>query len=180
MDSGPNGDSFLAPRMLPDPDEGGDYRWPIYYGLHTLEGFGSHWTLSQKPFPGDTKPGAHRRSDSSHASVTAVEWLSQDVIASGLKDSTVFLHDLRSGGSATRLQHPHFVSKIRKIDPYRLVVSGHNSLQMYDIRYAPNGLQRKPKPNSRSHTSTRPYLTFPEYEPESIQDFDVLGKWLLT
>lgn len=46
-------------------------------------------------------------------------------------------------------------------------------LQMYDIRYAPNGLQRKPKPNSRSHTSTRPYLTFPEYEPESIQDFDV-------
>lgn len=28
MDSGPNGDSFLAPRMLPDPDEGGDYRWP--------------------------------------------------------------------------------------------------------------------------------------------------------
>ncbi|KAJ5820376.1 hypothetical protein N7474_005967 [Penicillium riverlandense] len=205
MDSGPNGDSFLAPRMLPDPDEGGDYRWPIYFahpirirttpslwcsaacptgskalfaigtsdGLHTLEGFGSHWTLSQKPFPGDTKPGSHRRSDSSHASVTAVEWLSQDVIASGLKDSTVFLHDLRSGGSATRLQHPHFVSKIRRIDPYRLVVAGHNSLQMYDIRYAPNGLQRKPKPNSRSHTSTRPYLTFPEYEPDSIQDFDV-------
>lgn len=28
MDSGPAGDSFLAPRMLPDPDEGGDYRWP--------------------------------------------------------------------------------------------------------------------------------------------------------
>lgn len=28
MDSGPDGDSFLAPRMLPDPDEGGDYRWP--------------------------------------------------------------------------------------------------------------------------------------------------------
>lgn len=30
MDSGPNGDSFLAPRMLPDPDEAGDYRWPVY------------------------------------------------------------------------------------------------------------------------------------------------------
>ena len=28
MDSGPNGDSFVAPRMLPDPDEAGDYRWP--------------------------------------------------------------------------------------------------------------------------------------------------------
>lgn len=30
MDSGPNGDSFLAPRMLPDPDEVGDYHWPSY------------------------------------------------------------------------------------------------------------------------------------------------------
>lgn len=28
MDSGPKGDSFLAARTLPDPDEGGDYRWP--------------------------------------------------------------------------------------------------------------------------------------------------------
>lgn len=28
MDSGPDGDCFLAPRILPDPDEGGDYRWP--------------------------------------------------------------------------------------------------------------------------------------------------------
>ena len=28
MDCGPNGDSFVAPRMLPDPDEEGDYRWP--------------------------------------------------------------------------------------------------------------------------------------------------------
>lgn len=30
MDSGPNGDSFLAPRMLPDLGEGGDYRWPAF------------------------------------------------------------------------------------------------------------------------------------------------------
>lgn len=36
MDSGPNGDSFLAPRMLPDPDEGGDYRWPIYCTFYPL------------------------------------------------------------------------------------------------------------------------------------------------
>jgi hypothetical protein len=28
FDSGPGGDSFLAPRLLPNPDEGGDYRWP--------------------------------------------------------------------------------------------------------------------------------------------------------
>lgn len=184
MDSGPNGDSFLAPRMLPDPDEGGDYHWPSYCtlhpvtkvnsvktsvshyplvahpirirttpslwcsaacptgtkalfaigtsdGLHTLEGFGSHWTLSQKPFPNEQRTGNggfRRHGNSSHASVSAVEWLSSDVIASGLRNSTVFLHDLRSGGSATRLQHPHSVTKIRKVDQYRLVVGGHNSV----------------------------------------------------
>jgi hypothetical protein len=100
-------------------------------GLHTLEGFGSHWTLSQKPFPGESTTGSQnfrRHGNSSHASVNAVEWLSSDVIASGLRNSTVFLHDLRSGGSATRLKHPHSVSKIRKVDEYRMVVGGYNSV----------------------------------------------------
>lgn len=46
-------------------------------------------------------------------------------------------------------------------------------LQMYDIRFAPNGIQRKPKPNAHHHTSTRPYLTFPDYSPDVIPDFDV-------
>ncbi|KAL4821542.1 hypothetical protein BDW67DRAFT_150994 [Aspergillus spinulosporus] len=209
MDSGPNGDSFLAPRMLPDPDEGGDYRWPPFFshpirihttsslwcsapsptgdvprfavgtsdGLYTLEGFGSYWTLSKKPFPNDKSAGnpKKRRTDSSHSLITAVEWLSSDVIAAGLKDSTIFLHDVRSGGSATRLQHPHAVTKIRKLDPYRVVVAGINSLQMYDIRYPPNNLQRNPNPNKNYHTSTRPYLTFPTNSSEVniTPDFDI-------
>lgn len=100
-------------------------------GLHTLEGFGSHWTLSKKPFPNDVisgQPVLRKRVDSSHALVTSVEWLSSTVIASGLKDSAIFLHDLRSGGSATRLQHTHSVAKIRKVDPYRLVAAGQNSV----------------------------------------------------
>lgn len=100
-------------------------------GLHTLEGFGSHWTLSQKPFPGELcadSPNFRRHGNSSHASVNAVEWLSSDVIASGLRNSTIFLHDLRSGGSAARLKHPHSVSKIRKVDEYRMVVGGYNSV----------------------------------------------------
>ncbi|KAB8074189.1 hypothetical protein BDV29DRAFT_174128 [Aspergillus leporis] len=208
MDSGPDGDSFLAPRMLPDTDEGGDYRWPPFFshpvrirmasslwcsspcpvgnvplfaigtsdGLHTLEGFGSHWALSKKPFANDVctgKPILHRRMDSSHALVTSVEWLSADVIAAGLKDSAIFLHDLRSGGTATRLQHPHAVQKIRRVDPYRIVVAGLNSLKMYDIRYPPNGLQRNPNSNNKHHTSTKPYLSFSDYSPEIIPDFDV-------
>ncbi|PWY94901.1 hypothetical protein BO94DRAFT_213279 [Aspergillus sclerotioniger CBS 115572] len=208
MDSGPNGDSFLAPRMLPDPDEGGDYRWPTAFsqpirlrtssslwcssacptgdaplfavgtsdGLYTLEGLGSYWALSKKSFANDAltgKPISHRRVDSSHAVVTSVEWLSSDVIAAGLKDSAIFLHDLRSGGSATRLQHPHAVTKMRRVDPYRIVVAGINSLQMYDIRYPPNGLQRDPQPNKKYHTSTKPYLTFSDYSPDVIPDFDI-------
>ncbi|PTU23463.1 hypothetical protein P175DRAFT_0515337 [Aspergillus ochraceoroseus IBT 24754] len=208
MDSGPNGDSFLAPRMLPDPDEGGDYRWPPFFshpirirttsslwcsspspignvphfavgtsdGLYTLEGYGGSWTLSKKPFPGgnDTEhPGKGRVGGLSHALITAVEWLSSDVIAAGLKDSTIFLHDIRSRGSAARLQHPHAVTKLRKLDPYRIVVAGINSLQMYDIRYPVNGLQRNPNPNNKRHTSTRPYLSFADYSPEVIPDFDI-------
>lgn len=99
-------------------------------GLYTLEGFGSYWALSKKPFPNDKSIGnpKRRRPDSSHTQITAVEWLSSDVIAAGLKDSTIFLHDIRSGGSAARLQHPHAVTKIRKLDPYRIVVAGINSV----------------------------------------------------
>ncbi|KAL2868701.1 uncharacterized protein BJX67DRAFT_34095 [Aspergillus lucknowensis] len=207
MDSGPSGDSFLAPRMLPDPDEGGDYRWPPFFshpirihttsslwcsspsptgdvprfavgtsdGLYTLEGFGSCWTLSKKSFPKDIAGGItkYRRLESSHALITSVEWLSSDVIAAGLKDSTIFLHDIRSGGSATRLQHPHAVTKLRKLDQYRIVVAGINSLQMYDIRYPPNGLQRNPNPISKHHTSTRPFLRFAGHSPELNPDFDI-------
>ncbi|KAJ5167724.1 uncharacterized protein N7482_003318 [Penicillium canariense] len=208
MDSGPGGDSFLAPRMLPDPDEGGDYRWPAYFahpirirttpslwcsaacptgdkalfaigtsdGLHTLEGFGSHWTLSQKPFPNERSNGTQgfrRHGNSSHASIRAVEWLSSDVIVSGLRNSTVFLYDVRTGDSSLRLQHSQSVTKIRKVDPYRVVVSGPNSLEMYDIRFAANGLQHKPKPLARSHVSSHPYLSFPDFAPDAIPDFDV-------
>ncbi|KAL4797434.1 hypothetical protein BDV19DRAFT_45464 [Aspergillus venezuelensis] len=210
MDSGPNGDSFLAPRMLPDPDEGGDYRWPPFFshpirihttsslwcsapspidgnmprfavgtsdGLYTLEGYGSYWALSKKPFPNDADKTLgnpkRRRTDSSHALITAVDWLSSDVIAAGLKDSTIFLHDIRSGGSAARLQHPHAVTKIRKSDEWRIVVAGINSLQMYDIRYPPNNLQRNPNPNAKHHTSTRPYLNFSSHSLDLIPDFDI-------
>lgn len=178
MDCGPNGDSFVAPRMLPDPDEEGDYRWPpscmtpledvkdttnpavahpirirttpslwcsspcpagqkplfaigTSNGLYTLEGAGSYWSLSEKLFPSDIptgRPVPPRKMDSSHALVASVEWLSPNVIASGLKDSSIFVHDLRSGGSATRLQHSHAVAKIRSVDPYRIVVGGINSV----------------------------------------------------
>lgn len=98
-------------------------------GLYTLEGFGSHWTLSEKPFPTEGDQGFHRKTNSAHAHVNAVEWLSSNVIASGLRNSTVILHDIRSGGSATRLQHQYPIANIRKVDEHRLVVTGHTSVR---------------------------------------------------
>lgn len=102
-------------------------------GLFTLEGSGSHWTLSQKTTPGKspiprTGGGFRRLGDSPHASVNAVDWLSRKVIACGLRNSAVFLHDLRSDASAVRLQHTHSVTKIRRVDEYRLVVGGYSSV----------------------------------------------------
>jgi WD40 repeat protein len=87
--------------------------------------------LSQKPFPNEKAnqtQGFRRHGNSSHASVQAVEWLSSDVIASGLRNSTVFLYDVRTGDTSLRLQHSQSVTKIRKVDPWRIVVGGHNSV----------------------------------------------------
>ncbi|KAJ6093382.1 hypothetical protein N7486_008671 [Penicillium sp. IBT 16267x] len=142
-------------------------------GLHTLEGSRDRWTYSDKPFPQDGIQNFSRQPDSSHACVTAVDWLSTNVIASGLRDSTVFLHDLRSNGSAARLQHPHTVSKLLKVDEHRIVVAGHDTLQLYDIRFTPNGVQRQPNPIAKSHTATRPCLTFQGYSPIAVPQMDL-------
>ena len=64
------------------------------------------------------------RSESSHVEVTSVEWLSENVVAGGLRDSTVFLHDFRSNASATRLKHPSTVTGMRRVDEWRFVVRG--------------------------------------------------------
>lgn len=183
MNEGPQGDCFLSAHLLPEPDEGGNYRWPTctipyaslfqdtvltrgfpvshpirirpHYpmsfwcsaaqptgssahfaigtseGLHTLEGTSSHWSLSKKPFKGNTvSTHTSRRSDRSQSkhSVHAVEWMSQDVIAAGQKNSKIFLHDLRSGGSATRLQHNDSVMEMKQMDEYRLVAAGPRSV----------------------------------------------------
>lgn len=99
-------------------------------GLHTLEGTISHWSLSKKPFKGNTVSTNTRRPDRSQSkhSVHAVEWMSQDVIAAGQKNSKIFLHDLRSGGSATRLQHNDSVMEMKQVDEYRLVAAGPRSV----------------------------------------------------
>lgn len=70
----------------------------------------------------------YNRSHRPTNTVTSVEWLSDEVIAAGLKDSTVFLHDVRSGGSALRLRHNGPVARICRVDEWRVVVGGVHSV----------------------------------------------------
>lgn len=39
---------------------------------------------------------------------------------------------------------------------------------MYDLRYASSGIARHPQPNKPNHTSTKPYISFHEYENDHI------------
>ncbi|KAL1981019.1 hypothetical protein VTN96DRAFT_3243 [Rasamsonia emersonii] len=196
MDSGPKGDSCLVTRFLPDPEVYGAYPWSYnqvvaasnrvrdkgtlwcsaarptgekpYWaigtsdGLHVMEGQQGHWVLGKRRMPGG------RAWD-----ITAVEWLTSDVIVSGLRNSAILLYDIRSNGWSERLQHAHSVAKVRKVDEYRLVVAGYKSLEMYDLRYPKNGMQTKPRPNAKGHTSTKPYLSFPDYDSELMHQIDI-------
>lgn len=46
-------------------------------------------------------------------------------------------------------------------------------LHIYDIRYPPNNLHPAPNPSHKHHKSTSPYLSFPEYSPSIVPDFDL-------
>ncbi|KLJ13007.1 hypothetical protein EMPG_12033 [Blastomyces silverae] len=103
------------------------------------------------------------------ADIMAVEWLTPRVVMAGMTNSLVQFYDLRSQDTATRLQHPHGVYKIRKVDEWRIVVAGaKKNLHMYDLRYGPSGITTRPQPNKLSHISTEPYLTFHGYENDHI------------
>lgn len=77
--------------------------------------------------------GTTHRSDSKNVlkrpkDVLAVEWLSRTVIASGFRDSLLFLSDLRSNDSVQRIKHPGMIGQIKKIDDYQFVVAGARSV----------------------------------------------------
>lgn len=70
--------------------------------------------------------------------VLAVEWLSENVIASGFRDSFLFLSDLRSGGSSQRIKHPHSIGQIKKLDDYRIIVAGYKSVSLQTTTFMKN------------------------------------------
>ena len=104
------------------------------HGLHILRAEGTYWSLTNHTVPYSKHFGLQidqqLGSDSTHVQVTSVEWLSGEVVAAGLRDSTVFLHDLRSNGCATRLKHPSAVTEIKKVDEWRIVVGGFGSVYL--------------------------------------------------
>lgn len=171
-------------------------------GVYTVRSNQAQWHLNRRPFAhGDSmQHGARKQKRSSDT--LAIEWLGPNVVASGLRNSSINLGDIRSGGQVTRLQHPHSVRQIRKVDEYRIVVAGYQSvrlpllphkphpnifpgrfpsnarlhqLQMYDLRLPQNGMQSYPRPERhRQHTSTKPYLVFDDHHNNShVQRIDV-------
>jgi hypothetical protein len=99
-------------------------------GLRTLTPAGAEWRLAQVPFTSLNKvrPLPKSAGYASKSEVMSVDWLTPDVVVSGLRDSTVVFSDLRSMASVIRLQHPYTVEKIRRIDQHRLVAAGYQSV----------------------------------------------------
>lgn len=97
-------------------------------GLLTFEGNSGDWSITRRLAPAPRRRG---RIMLANPEMDAVEWLSVNVIASGMRDSSIWLSDVRHNGMVKRLQHPHAVSEIRKVDDYRLVVAGCKSVGSY-------------------------------------------------
>ncbi|KAF2416080.1 hypothetical protein EJ08DRAFT_666761 [Tothia fuscella] len=71
-----------------------------------------------------------------HSDVLALDWLSANTLAAGLRDATVMLYDARSRGSVKRLRHKGAVTGIKRADhESRVVVAGlGNEMGVYDLR----------------------------------------------
>lgn len=80
-------------------------------------------TIHVGGFRSDSKSVLKRAKD-----VLAVEWLSPTVIASGFRDSLLFLSDLRSNDSIQRIKHPGMIGQIKKSDDHQFVVAGTHSV----------------------------------------------------
>jgi hypothetical protein len=92
-------------------------------GLYTLNSAERDWSLTKVGFPSGPREKPRNEGFSANQ-VLSVEWLTQDLIGCGLRDSSIFFYDYRCNGLATRLQHPHAVEKIRALDSWRLIAAG--------------------------------------------------------
>lgn len=154
-------------------------------GLYTVAVNPDRLTLTRAHIPIPQKSGGGGRKNSSNnhnrnkgisTDLLAVEWLSGTVIASGFRNSFLYLSDLRSNGHSQRIKHPQSIEQIRKIDDYRLVVAGYRALHMYDLRYPKTetgGLKHRHRNDMMAPAaSTAPYLVFDDYTCEIRHKID--------
>jgi hypothetical protein len=72
-----------------------------------------------------------------YSDVISLEWMSRDIIAAGLRNSGIILHDRRANGTVIRLRHSGSVIRLARANESgtRLVACGIPSvMSMYDLR----------------------------------------------
>ncbi|KAJ5584666.1 uncharacterized protein N7459_004466 [Penicillium hispanicum] len=191
MDSGPLGDSLLQIHRFPGPDEMPEREWPT--NLRSLQRVNTMRTLwcsaaSSDPIPKfavGTSDGLYMLENhhgvdwelhrcehpsivsrrSGRSDVTAVGFYQDTLVAAGMRNSAILLHDMRSKDSAMVLQHTERVDKVCHIHGYLLMAAGPTSAQIYDVRATPKIVQKRPQPMTPFHQSSRPFLTFPGCVP---------------
>ncbi|KAK2746228.1 hypothetical protein FQN57_003350 [Myotisia sp. PD_48] len=108
------------------------------------------------------------------ADITALDWLGDNVVIAGLRNSLITLHDIRCKSSAWRMNHSHGIQAVKKVDDTKIVVAGvDQTLKMYDLRASRTTVKNRPDPNRKNHKSTTPYLTFNELNFTNLNDMDV-------
>jgi len=109
-----------------------------------MEGTPDGWELEEKTFYDRHAPGIGRRE--AKVSVNAVEWMSNHVIAAGMRSKAVAFHDLRSysGTGAFKLRHDQPVTQVKKVEDYHVVVAGpfsvSKSLHIIQLLFGSNNL----------------------------------------
>lgn len=76
-----------------------------------------------------TLPRSRRKDATEDVDLLALDWLSPSVIATGFRNSSVGLYDVRSRGFAMRIKHPRSVGQVKRVDENRLVVAGYRSVR---------------------------------------------------
>ncbi len=102
--------------------------------------------------------------------VLAMDWLSQNVLAAGLRNSKVLLWDARSRGIVTRFHHGTPVCNLRRAgSEFSVLTAGFSdNLALYDLRMnrdvvQPTETHGRRKRQALRQSSAQPVLRFPGY-----------------
>lgn len=102
--------------------------------------------------------------------VLVVEWLSENVVASGCRDRSVRLWDVRSRGLeaiSRPFVHGSVINHVRKVDDNRILVVGiEHQMAVYDLRFLKAG-------RKKGQEVTDPFVRFLGYKNKDRGGLDV-------